>query len=111
MKIDLPFELGATSIEWLLIGLPALALVTILLALIGGGGAEKQTRRRIDRIRESNAPRLAQSMVSIRLADNDSGFALRSEEHTSELQSLMRISYAVFCLKKKKTKCTTVATQ
>src|SRR3546814_3852144 len=35
----------------------------------------------------------------------------RSEEHTSELQSLMRISYAVFCLKKKKTttletKCT-----
>src|SRR3546814_2167715 len=30
--------------------------------------------------------------------------ALRSEEHTSELQSLMRISYAVFCLKKKKTK-------
>src|SRR3546814_3874486 len=29
------------------------------------------------------------------------GIALRSEEHTSELQSLMRISYAVFCLKKK----------
>src|SRR3546814_8985780 len=29
---------------------------------------------------------------------------IRSEEHTSELQSLMRISYAVFCLKKKKTK-------
>src|SRR3546814_3475521 len=29
--------------------------------------------------------------------------APRSEEHTSELQSLMRISYAVFCLKKKKT--------
>src|SRR3546814_1882408 len=28
------------------------------------------------------------------------GFVLRSEEHTSELQSLMRISYAVFCLKK-----------
>src|SRR3546814_1331721 len=30
--------------------------------------------------------------------------AMRSEEHTSELQSLMRISYAVFCLKKKKNK-------
>src|SRR3546814_8355022 len=29
-------------------------------------------------------------------------YPLRSEEHTSELQSLMRISYAVFCLKKKK---------
>src|SRR3546814_4166134 len=33
-------------------------------------------------------------------ADADTG--QRSEEHTSELQSLMRISYAVFCLKKKK---------
>src|SRR3546814_967106 len=31
-----------------------------------------------------------------------SAASLRSEEHTSELQSLMRISYAVFCLKKKK---------
>src|SRR3546814_2107184 len=31
----------------------------------------------------------------------------RSEEHTSELQSLMRISYAVFCLKKKNNKTTT----
>src|SRR3546814_10209891 len=35
------------------------------------------------------------------LAERDP--AARSEEHTSELQSLMRISYAVFCLKKKKT--------
>src|SRR3546814_6507256 len=34
---------------------------------------------------------------------NGIGRVLRSEEHTSELQSLMRISYAVFCLKKKKT--------
>src|SRR3546814_7266964 len=33
-------------------------------------------------------------------------FGKRSEEHTSELQSLMRISYAVFCLKKKKHKTT-----
>src|SRR3546814_9464199 len=34
----------------------------------------------------------------------DYGLKERSEEHTSELQSLMRISYAVFCLKKKKNK-------
>src|SRR3546814_7189674 len=34
--------------------------------------------------------------------NHDSGKGKRSEEHTSELQSLMRISYAVFCLKKKK---------
>src|SRR3546814_3711545 len=35
----------------------------------------------------------------------------RSEEHTSELQSLMRISYAVFCLKKKRNSQPTVDTQ
>src|SRR3546814_6358474 len=42
-------------------------------------------------------PRAAQGGLLGRRPD------LRSEEHTSELQSLMRISYAVFCLKKKKT--------
>src|SRR3546814_5283641 len=36
-----------------------------------------------------------------RIATERTTFAMRSEEHTSELQSLMRISYAVFCLKKK----------
>src|SRR3546814_1045700 len=40
------------------------------------------------------AAALAQGMT-------DSALAMRSEEHTSELQSLMRISYAVFCFKKK----------
>src|SRR3546814_952910 len=35
------------------------------------------------------------------VADDKAGVRVRSEEHTSELQSLMRISYAVFCLKKK----------
>src|SRR3546814_10079176 len=39
--------------------------------------------------------------LQLRLRDQVS--LTRSEEHTSELQSLMRISYAVFCLKKKKT--------
>src|SRR3546814_9295755 len=45
---------------------------------------------------------LAVSLVEV---TRDAGHGLeaaRSEEHTSELQSLMRISYAVFCLKKKK---------
>src|SRR3546814_2189785 len=40
--------------------------------------------------------------VRIGTADRADDAAGRSEEHTSELQSLMRISYAVFCLKKKK---------
>src|SRR3546814_2596672 len=39
---------------------------------------------------------------AVRAHRKQAGHADRSEEHTSELQSLMRISYAVFCLKKKK---------
>src|SRR3546814_994610 len=42
--------------------------------------------------------------VELDLAAIGAGADQRSEEHTSELQSLMRISYAVFCLKKKKRK-------
>src|SRR3546814_9028029 len=52
-----------------------------------------------------SAQRLAYSSKNCR----DDMFAVcrsRSEEHTSELQSLMRISYAVFCLKKKNTDIT-----
>src|SRR3546814_3723891 len=42
-------------------------------------------------------------IAEVQLADGiDAPGGIRSEEHTSELQSLMRISYAVFCLKKKK---------
>src|SRR3546814_5572625 len=56
------------------------------------------------------APRARQSVFAVarqqglghRLSDEAGLGPLRSEEHTSELQSLMRISYAVFCLKKKK---------
>src|SRR3546814_5531042 len=40
--------------------------------------------------------------IAMEEIDRDLWFCPRSEEHTSELQSLMRISYAVFCLKKKK---------
>src|SRR3546814_7614385 len=48
------------------------------------------------------SPHRAQSRHMARSAPRAVREALRSEEHTSELQSLMRISYAVFCLKKKK---------
>src|SRR3546814_8949515 len=61
---------------------------TIHLGLDGGGVARVATKGRGDDHR-----------------------ALRSEEHTSELQSLMRISYAVFCLKKKKKQPTTKTTK
>src|SRR3546814_10742852 len=88
------------------------------------------TRRSSDlRNRRSSVPRTALFSLSIRLCllwltmrspravgarrarrdsmqevreDSRLGSRPRSEEHTSELQSLMRISYAVFCLKKKK---------
>src|SRR3546814_1311388 len=59
--------------------------------------------------------RLADAVVDHLRGDVQRGFAgdeldaspaTRSEEHTSELQSLMRISYAVFCLQKKKTQIT-----
>src|SRR3546814_2007358 len=46
-----------------------------------------------------------------RYSGNRGALRGRSEEHTSELQSLMRISYAVFCLKKKKTNLTVRAIQ
>src|SRR3546814_10060310 len=55
---------------------------------IGGGKAHRWFLKR----RNGRAPRRPPAGMN------------RSEEHTSELQSLMRISYAVFCLKKKKTK-------
>src|SRR3546814_5624221 len=55
---------------------------------------------------------LAQIILRSRRAIGDDGQEQRrSEEHTSELQSLMRISYAVFCLKKKKNITTTQHTE
>src|SRR3546814_5549356 len=55
----------------------------------------------------SNGQILIDKQATIHV-DHDVDLGLnRSEEHTSELQSLMRISYAVFCLKKKKKTTTT----
>src|SRR3546814_4172623 len=65
-------------------------------------------RTRLLRARATSAafPRLGNTALRRLFAASRHHFpayrgALRSEEHTSELQSLMRISYAVFCLKKK----------
>src|SRR3546814_7882431 len=76
-------------------------------AEVGGEGARDDTRqRRLARSRRADDSQhlsrhefqryiLEQDRAAIGIADD------RSEEHTSELQSLMRISYSVFCLKKK----------
>src|SRR3546814_8222291 len=53
--------------------------------------------------RRDRTPDMAQRPQAVEgLERRENDEAERSEEHTSELQSLMRISYAVFCLKKKK---------
>src|SRR3546814_2133367 len=65
---------------------------------------------------EASISQLDETIISRPATNPDEGIAklelardLRSEEHTSELQSLMRISYAVFCLKKTKTHHTNVS--
>src|SRR3546814_2425265 len=65
----------------------------------------RQARRK--RPRRQYVPRVDRVACRVEIAeiprlDRDRADRQRSEEHTSELQSLMRISYAVFCLKKKK---------
>src|SRR3546814_4563021 len=60
-------------------------------------GAEEQHVRSTRAAGRSSDPHLAVA------DDHEARPVHRSEEHTSELQSLMRISYAVFCLKKQKT--------
>src|SRR3546814_8758053 len=59
----------------------------------------QHARRRPHRNRHDIGPRTEQRGLSAR-THRSGPAAYRSEEHTSELQSLMRISYAVFCLKK-----------
>src|SRR3546814_7038371 len=54
-----------------------------------------------ERVASLSAPRMTIDSAS-RIDAAKAAVPTRSEEHTSELQSLMRISYAVFCLKKKK---------
>src|SRR3546814_7854076 len=56
--------------------------------------AAPEAARRVEARHAHRQPRLHHGRM-------ETGASARSEEHTSELQSLMRISYAVFCLKKK----------
>src|SRR3546814_1103165 len=62
-----------------------------------------QQSLRVERVGRSSviaiAVRSGDPQLSARIARTYASSYLRSEEHTSELQSLMRISYAVFCLK------------
>src|SRR3546814_1139960 len=51
--------------------------------------------------RRGSLPFMRPAVISRSVTRKSTALSIRSEEHTSELQSLMRISYAVFCLKKK----------
>src|SRR3546814_8098038 len=75
--------------------------------LVGGTSAGRDSeRRRSDARRRGDPPlsgtggRGARAAAGVAVVQEPLEHAVRSEEHTSELQSLMRISYAVFCLKK-----------
>src|SRR3546814_2655814 len=73
-----------------------LGTVTLLFSAIGGWGAGILADR-YGRVRILQITILWFSVCTVGIGFTQN----RSEEHTSELQSLMRISYAVFCLKKK----------
>src|SRR3546814_7169121 len=60
-------------------------------------------RRRVVTINDGKPGERSVSMACMHCTDAPCAAVCRSEEHTSELQSLMRISYAVFCLKKNTT--------
>src|SRR3546814_1887419 len=75
-----------------------------------GGGIGEQHTPRLGHDRIERAPHrvaLGDAQIGARGSVDAGDDEIRSEEHTSELQSLMRISYAVFCLKKKQQKKTT----
>src|SRR3546814_3139856 len=75
-------------------------LVALELVRRGAGDVEDLAAQGKHRLGRAVARLLGRAAGGIALHQEQ----LRSEEHTSELQSLMRISYAVFCLKKKKKK-------
>src|SRR3546814_5510019 len=79
-------------------------LLPVLQQLVGQAGATAAASAATATVSAAGAAVPAGAPVSTPVASGGSGngIASRSEEHTSELQSLMRISYAVFCLKKKK---------
>src|SRR3546814_4699303 len=71
-------------------------------SLLPAGRRVEGNRRRIGHVQAFHAR--TDRQFSQNVAMRHAVVPQRSEEHTSELQSLMRISYAVFCLKKKKQK-------
>src|SRR3546814_9743120 len=98
---DLSFAAGCTDVKE---GLEK-ADDTLSGTLLGAEGAQTGDSGEAPLTETDLATSLYESGLKLKSDGKDAeAFDRRSEEHTSELQSLMRISYAVFCLKKKKKK-------
>src|SRR3546814_1572185 len=82
---------------------PGLGRLDLLRAALRASAATSDAALAVQffRARPAGAGFLTADEAQAAVADYDDNRPGRSEEHTSELQSLMRISYAVFCLKKK----------
>src|SRR3546814_2422472 len=84
-------------------GIPLVFLQNITGFMVGrryeAGGIAKDGAKLVTAVACARVPKFTVILGGSFGAGN---YGMRSEEHTSELQSLMRISYAVFCLKKKK---------
>src|SRR3546814_2394186 len=72
--------------------------------LVGRDAIVLRDGQQVTEFREGLLPWALQTPTALVFDEYDAGRPDRSEEHTSELQSLMRISYAVFCLNINKTK-------
>src|SRR3546814_6466996 len=88
---------GGAFVPMLMFGIPGDPTTAVVLGVLMINGLQPGPRLLDDQL-ALIAPMMAALLVSALLL-----IPLRSEEHTSELQSLMRISYAVFCLKKQNT--------
>src|SRR3546814_3822807 len=84
--------------------LPGGGIVWLLKRISGVDGRRRGTEDRPGRARPVLLRSAPAGLLGLEPHLDDRLVELRSEEHTSELQSLMRISYAVFCLKKKNTR-------
>src|SRR3546814_5692090 len=96
------YLLPGASRRSLLLG--ALALATALALGVGQSHAADQLRVGVMSGSEEEILEVVKEVAARDGLELEVVAFSRSEEHTSELQSLMRISYAVFCLKKKKNK-------
>src|SRR3546814_5434423 len=82
------------NVEHIMHGISDLRLPALAIGVVYRTGYGYAPAQPADRKKQDGQARRTMHFISVKLV-------ARSEEHTSELQSLMRISYAVFCLKKK----------